>query len=170
MTDHGYLDSRIDGDFGKKTRLAEEAYQRAMGFEVTGIAYPQTLNAIFCVEEGKDGSTVMTNNPHVYGDWTILTEATASAPGLRAHTCLYCAYTCESVYNPAGTLYMGMDKCEEVKELQRLLIEKKIIKTVADGDYGPKTELGVRTFQRMAGLEETGIAYPETIEALRNWQ
>jgi len=40
---------------------------------------------------------------------------------------------------------------------------------VADGDYGPRTELGVKTFQQMAGLEATGVCYPETLEALRNW-
>lgn len=170
LVDHGLLDSRIDGDYGKRTQEAVKAYQRKLGFEATGIAYPQTLTAIFCTETGKDGQTVMTNNPHVYGDWTVVNEASASAPGLRSHACLYCGYSCESAYNPVGTLYRGMEKCAEVKELQQLLIEKKIIKTIADGEYGKRTEEGVKAFQRMAGLEETGIAYPETIEALRNWQ
>jgi len=170
LTEKGLLDSRLDGDYGKRTREAVEAYQRMMGYEATGIAYPQTLTAVFCTEEGKDGATVMTNNPHVYGDWAIITEAPSNAPGLRSHACLYCGYACEETYNPAGTLYPGMDKCDEVKELQQLLIEKKIIKTIADGDYGKRTQEGVKAFQRMAGLEETGIAYPETIEALRSWQ
>lgn len=164
----GLLKSRVDGNYGKKTQQAVMAYQQMMGFEPTGIAYPQTLKALFCFTE-ENGSISMTNTPHVYGDWTVITEATGSAQGLRKHACLFCGYEVEAVYDPIGTLRPGMPKCEEVKELQKLLIEKKIIKTVADGDYGDRTELGVRTFQRMAGLEETGIAYPETIEALKNW-
>ena len=69
--------------------------------------------------------------------------------------------------NLEHTCGYGLD--EYSLRAQKLLIEKKIIKTVADGDYGPRTELGVSTFQQMAGLEVTGIAYPETIEALKNW-
>ena len=169
LIDDGVLVSRVDGDYGKKTEEAVKAYQRKMGYEPTGIAFPQTLTAIFCVTEGKDGQTTMTNNPHVYGDWTILTEAKNNAPGLRSHACLFCGFTAEHAYDPIGTLRPGLEKDEAVKELQKLLIENKIIKTVADGDYGPRTELGVSTFQQMAGLEVTGIAYPETIEALKNW-
>ena len=169
LIDQGLLKSRVDGDYGKKTEEAIKAYQRKMGYEPTGIAFPQTLTAIFCTTEGKDGVTVMTNNPHVYGDYTILTAATSNAPGLRSHTCLFCGHVNEEAYDPAGTLRPGLEKDEAVKALQKLLIEKKIIKTVADGDYGPRTELGVSTFQQMAGLEVTGIAYPETIEALKNW-
>lgn len=169
LVDNGYLNSRVDGSYAKKTAAAVKSYQQAMGFEATGIAYPQTLTALFCTKEDKNGNTTMTHMPHVFGDWTVLREAGNSAPGLRTHTCLYCDYETESVYYPAGTLLPGMEKNDEVKALQRLLIDKKIIKTVADGDYGAKTELGIRTFQQMAGLEVTGIAYPETIKALQNW-
>lgn len=169
LTDAGLLNSRIDGSYGKKTETAVKEYQRKMGYEATGIAYPQTLTALFCTANAADGTTVMTNNAHVYGDWTILTEALSNAPGLRSHACLLCGYACEEAYDPAGTLRPGMENDEAVKELQRLLIEKKIIKTVADGDYGARTELGVRTFQQMVGLEVTGIAYPETIEALQGF-
>lgn len=170
LIDNGYMVSRVDGDYGSRTVEGVKEYQRQLGFEPTGIAYPQTLTALFCTTTDANGQTTMTNRPHAYGEWTILTPATDSVMGLRSHTCLYCGFACEEVYAPAGTLTPGMEKSEEVKALQRMLIEKKIIKTVADGDYGPRTELGISDFQRMMGLEVTGIAYPETIEALKNYQ
>lgn len=37
---------------------------------------------------------------------------------------------------------------------------------VADGDYGARTERAVRDFQRATGLEETGVAGPETTGAM----
>lgn len=169
LIEKGLLNSRIDGDYGKKTQEAVRQYQLLNGYEPTGIAFPQTLVPLFCTTQSKDGADVMTNTPHVYGDWTIIEEATASAQGLRSHACVFCAYGCEEHYDPAGTLRLGMENSEEVKALQKLLIEKKIISTIADGDYGARTELGVRTFQEMAGLEPTGICYPETLEALKKW-
>lgn len=165
----GLLNSRIDSDYGKKTQDAVMKYQQLKGYEPTGIAFPQTLVPLFCTVQDKDGVEAMTNTPHVYGDWNILKEATSSAQGLRSHSCLFCPYSCEELYDPAGTLRLGMENSEEVKALQRLLIDKKIISTIADGDYGARTELGVKTFQQMAGLEPTGICYPETLEALKNW-
>ena len=102
LIDNGYMVSRVDGDYGKKTIAGVMEYQRQMGFEPTGIAYPQTLTALFCTTTDANGQTVMTNRPHAYGDWTILTPATDSAMGLRSHTCLYCDYTCEATYAPAG--------------------------------------------------------------------
>ena len=169
LIDKGLLNSRVDGDYGAKTQEAVKKYQQLNGYEPTGVAYPQTLVPLFCTVQGKDGAETMTNTPHVYGDWTILELATVSAQGLRSHECLFCAYCCEEAYDPAGTLRPGMEDSEEVKALQRLLIDKKIISTIADGDYGARTELGVKTFQQMAGLEPTGICYPETLEALKKW-
>lgn len=169
LIDKGLLNSRIDGDYGKKTQEAVVKYQQLNGYEPTGIAYPQTLAPLFCTVQDKDGTEMMTNTPHVYGDWLIIEAATDSAQGLRSHECLFCAYGCQELYDPAGTLRLGMEDSDEVKALQRLLIDKKIISTIADGNYGARTELGVKTFQQMAGLEPTGVCYPETLEALKNW-
>ena len=169
LIEKGLLNSRVDGDYGKKTQEAVMKYQQLNGYEPTGIAFPQTLAPLFCTTQDKDGVETMTNTPHVFGDWTIIEPATASAQGLRSHECLFCAYGCEEAYDPAGTLRPGMEDNEDVKALQRLLIDKKIISTIADGDYGARTELGVKTFQQMAGLEPTGICYPETLETLKNW-
>lgn len=47
LADLGFLDSEIDGDFGKKTKTAVQLFQQAAGLEVTGIADENTQIALF---------------------------------------------------------------------------------------------------------------------------
>jgi hypothetical protein len=58
------------------------------------------------------------------------------------------------------------DRGSAVVELQRLL-NRRGFALVIDGDFGPKTELAVRDFQRQAGLVVDGIAGPKTLAMLR---
>lgn len=57
-------------------------------------------------------------------------------------------------------------KGEEVEALQELLIDLGFLDGDADGSFGPATERALKAFQAAAGLEETGIADAETMEAL----
>ena len=57
-------------------------------------------------------------------------------------------------------------KGEAVELLQEQLIELGFLNGIADGSFGPKTEAALIAFQSAAGLEETGIADVETMEAL----
>lgn len=47
LADLGYLDSEIDGDFGKKTKTAIQLFQKEAGIEVTGIADVDTQIALY---------------------------------------------------------------------------------------------------------------------------
>lgn len=58
------------------------------------------------------------------------------------------------------------DKGNEVARLQRTLNTKGFSVGTADGRFGPKTEAAVKKFQRMAGLDATGIADDETLALL----
>ena len=57
-------------------------------------------------------------------------------------------------------------KGEAVVTLQEQLIELGYLNGAADGDFGPATERAIQGFQAAAGLEETGIADADTVEAL----
>ena len=57
-------------------------------------------------------------------------------------------------------------KGEAVELLQEQLIELGFLNGNADGSFGPKTEAALIAFQFAAGLEETGIADVETMEAM----
>lgn len=39
----------------------------------------------------------------------------------------------------------------------------------SEGEYGPATETAVRLFQRLRGLEPTGVADDETLQRLERW-
>jgi TPR repeat protein/peptidoglycan hydrolase-like protein with peptidoglycan-binding domain len=48
------------------------------------------------------------------------------------------------------------DSGDQIKAVQRLLRELKILAEPADGQLGDKTRAAIRDYQRLAGLEETG--------------
>lgn len=63
-----------------------------------------------------------------------------------------------SVYNRQFDTLKRGDKGNAVKELQLDLIYLGVLSGSADGDYGPKTETAVKSFQKSAGIEATGQA------------
>lgn len=46
LTDLGYLNDKIDGLFGNKTKTAVQLFQNDYGLDADGIAWPQTLEAL----------------------------------------------------------------------------------------------------------------------------
>ena len=166
LIDNGYLVSRVDGDYGKKTTQGVINYQQAMGYTPSGIAYPQTLKNILCVSYAADGTFEAVHAMHAYDGWTVTKEATDNATGLRTHTCTRCAFTEETSYYPEGTLYEGMPDNEDIRKMQKALVDQKVAKTAVDGNFGKQTRKVVEKFQELHGLEVTGIAYPETLKVL----
>ena len=67
----------------------------------------------------------------------------------------------------AETLRFGM-KGEEVRKLQKELIEQNYLTGKADGIFGPATEEAVRRFQKTNKLKVDGLAGPKTQEKLYN--
>ena len=51
LIDLHYLNDRADGSFGKKTEQAVKDFQQASGLEVTGVGFPQTLEALLAAWE-----------------------------------------------------------------------------------------------------------------------
>ena len=56
LADLGYLNSEIDGDFGKKTKTAVQLFQQTAGLEVTGIADPETQKLLFSADAPSKGN------------------------------------------------------------------------------------------------------------------
>lgn len=68
--------------------------------------------------------------------------------------------------SPYSTLTKGMSDNEEVKKMQNRLYELGWFTDVRDGDFGALTQTAVKQFQQACGLSVTGIADPETLEAI----
>ena len=59
---------------------------------------------------------------------------------------------------------------EDIKKIQERLIELNYLSGKADGIFGGGTELALRSFQELNGLEVTGIADEETVKKLNGAQ
>ena len=119
-----------------------------------------------CVVCGEKITEIIERTEHNYGDWKIAEEATDHSMGKRYRQCDECGATNEDMYYPDGTLYRGMHKSDEVKQMQLDLMRLRYLMDKADGIFGKNTEAAVIAFQEDAGLEATGIAYPHTLEAI----
>lgn len=80
---------------------------------------------------------------------------------------MYSGYT-ESGYPTLQKGDCDTDEAVAVLILQQALVGYGYLRGAADGSYGSNTEKAVAAFQRNNGLEETGIADPETQDKLFN--
>ena len=103
---------------------------------------------------------------HTYGEWEIKEAATASAKGIKTRKCAKCGKNEYESFYPQGTLYKGISGREEdIVNLHDALILMGY-DTNTDEYYSDRTEAAVKAFQKDNGLEVTGIAYPDTLNAL----
>lgn len=124
-----------------------------------------------CTVCNQAGLRTIKKTDHKYGSWTITTAATDHSMGSRTRKCTYCGREQSEDFYPDGTLYRGMKKCDEVVELQRMLIDLKFLNDKADGIFGKKTEQAVKDYQKWARFEVTGVAYPQTRNAVgSSWE
>lgn len=124
--------------------------------------------AHWCEACGLEKTEKIAKLPHDFGGWEILVEATDHASGLRQRICQYCGETEQETFDPAGTL-RRKDKGDAVREVQQLLADQGYLKKKAvDGSFGSGTEKAIKKFQKDQGLTPDGVAWPQTIEALRH--
>ncbi len=68
--------------------------------------------------------------------------------------------------SPYSTLTKGMKDDPAVKAMQNRLYELGWFTDVRDGDFGSQTQTSIKMFQQASGMTVTGIADPETLEAI----
>ena len=103
---------------------------------------------------------------HTYGSWSISREAGSASMGEHQAVCTVCGAVITAPYYPNGSLYRGMGQNDAVKIMQQKLIDMSFLNNSADGVFGNNTEAAVRAFQAACGLEQTGIAFPQTMDML----
>ena len=107
---------------------------------------------------------------HQYDAWSVTVPATDHSMGTRQSVCIECGDAQTENYFPDGTLTRG-SKGEAVRFLQQMLLDLGILRDVADGVFGAKTELAVKDYQTTAGFNSDGIAWPQTLAQLTlDWQ
>ena len=139
LTELGYYTGRISGSYGKLTKAAVEAFQRANGLTADGIAGVRTQTKLYSTG-AVPASAVSTGG-------TTVTDATGSA-GV--------SYT---------TLKAGMSG-DAVKLMQQKLKDLGYYGGAVTGSFGNVTWEAVRAFQRANGLTADGVAGQKTLEKL----
>ena len=124
--------------------------------------------AHWCKVCGLEETEKIAKLPHDFSEWEILVAATDHSAGERQRICQYCGETEKKSFDPEGTL-RRKDKGDAVREVQQLLADQGYLKQKAvDGAFGSGTEKAIKKFQKDQGLTPDGIAWPQTIEALRH--
>ena len=196
LRDLGYLADSADGVFGPRTQTAVQLFQAENGLNETGAADSTTLRALYAdnakacssyidLQRGDSGYRVRELNSRLkalyYLEGSVgssYNSATVAAVtrfqqevGLkqtgRATTAVQRELFSRNAPEYSGyiTLRRG-DENSRVKDMQRRLAELGYYTGKLDGYFGKDTYAAVRSFQRAAGLEDTGIADPATLKAL----
>lgn len=124
-----------DGDFGPLTKEAVIAFQKFTGLNPTGVVDLQTWNAIY-----KTFYDIVTRNPSLFNDKVHLfpgTDLTLNASGADV-----------------------IDLQEYLSFIAQTYTE--IPRTPVTGFYGPRTRDAVIAFQKLFGLESTGVTDKDT--------
>ena len=144
--------------------MYDEAVVRSPTCEIEGRI------AIRCSRCGYSDVRDIPRIDHQYGAWSVTVPATDHSMGTRQSVCIECGDAQTENYFPDGTLTRG-SKGEAVRSLQQMLLDLGILRDVADGVFGAKTELAVKDYQTTAGFNSDGIAWPQTLAQLTlDWQ
>ena len=117
-----------------------------------------------CAAEQK---TTLERTEHPFGEWTVTREPQGKRKGLRVSACAVCGRERQESFFYEGTLYEGMEPCEEVIRMQEKLRDLGFYKgAIRSGQFGDLTTSAVAKFQKSVNMDETGIADQQTLGAL----
>ncbi len=192
----GYMADPADGIYGPYTRAGVKLFQQENGLRVTGTADRETLVAMYEPAASKCSSYFEMN----YGDsgWRVqqlnrrlkalyylegtagssYNSATKAAVKKFQRECgltqsgVATAYVQQRLFAGDAPEYSGYivlrrgDENDRVVSLQARLRELGYFEGKCTGYFGKVTQASVKAFQRVAGLEVTGVATIETQELL----
>lgn len=120
-----------------------------------------------CIDCGAVTKVTLNSLGHSSDDIKIIKEPQGKRKGQRVYTCSVCAKEIDEYFFWEGTLYEGMEPCEEVVHMQEKLKDLGFYKgSIRSGQYGELTTSAVEKFQKSAKLKVTGVADPKTLSAL----
>lgn len=154
-------------------RVKKEAIER-LGHDLASerVVKEPTCNAVgtgeeACLRCSWTRKTKIDKLEHVFGDWSVTREPQGKRKGIRESVCTLCGKAQEEYFFYEGTLYEGMTACPEVITLQEQLRDLGFYRgAIRSGQYGDLTTQAVARFQKSVSLEESGVADPQTIQAI----
>ncbi len=150
LSELGYYDGAIDGDFGVNTERAFKLFQEKMGLYVDGIA-GSDVDYLYAKDAPKyEKETIIINNKK---EETEIASTSVNNDETE-------------VEEEVPTSFQKGDYHDQIYKLQERLIELSYYEGTADGSFGSITEEAIIAFQSAHGLTQTGIADELTIEKI----
>jgi len=119
-----------------------------------------------CIECAENLVNLLDPTGHVYEDWIITRQATDHEMGFQKRSCFSCGHTQEQQMWPIGTVHHGTRDQAAIRALQDLLVQGGYL-TYASGVYDEATDQAIRSVQYEARYNVNGIAWPQTINYLK---
>ena len=148
LSDLGFYQGAIDGDFGDRTELAFKQFQQAAGLYVDGIA-------------GSDMDVLFSDDAPRFGEDEEEATIERSEDEDLADSGVQ-----EDAEEETSTTFKKGDYDEDLIPVQERLIELGYLEGDADGSFGSMTEEAVTGFQGHNNLEKTGEVDEKTYEVL----
>jgi peptidoglycan hydrolase-like protein with peptidoglycan-binding domain len=137
------LHGKADGVLGPKTREAISAFQRQQGIQVTGSIDARTISSL-----GVSARLRQHANQSIGQSQSLPTGAQTSMTD----------------HGQAGA---AVDlPPDDIRVVQRVLIERSLLHGKADGVLGPKTREAISAFQRQKRIQVTGSIDARTVSSL----
>lgn len=156
LSELGYYNGAVDGDFGTKTEEAFKLFQKQAGLYVDGIA-------------GSDADYLYSDKAPKYtaeqksDDDEDQTTAIAVVDNKKTDVASTAANAVEDVNDES---FEKGDYDDKIVDIQERLNELGYYDGYADGSFGSQTEEAVEVFQGANGITQTGIADSFTVEVL----
>ena len=120
-----------------------------------------------CLRCGTARKSTVEKLEHPWGNWNVTREPQGKRKGVRTGVCAMCGREREEYFYHEGTLYEGMEPCEEVVRMQEKLKDLGFYRgSIRSGQFGDLTTSAVARFQESINLEGSGVADPQTLSAL----
>lgn len=142
LSEHGLLQGKADGIFGPLTREAIIAFQRQQGMEATGSIDMSTVSSL-----------------------GVFDRLSLQAQQSLGQSQRLSSETQTSMNQEQSVAPVDLHR-DDIRLIQRVLIERRLLHGEADGVLGPKTREAIRAFQRQQNNQVTGRIDVQTILSL----
>jgi localization factor PodJL len=148
LVDLHRLHGKVDGVAGQATRVAIRQFEKSVGLPSTGEPSREVYLALVKARGGHE-AVKPTNPPPADIAKSIDTKST------------------ETKSANADADDWPATAPDQIRAIQRLLVDLKLLKAEPTGTVGPLTRRAIRTYQKKSGLKETGQPSKALFESLK---
>lgn len=160
LTELGYYKGKISGNYLEGSRAGIRTFQGKSGLAVTGIADPDTQEALYAPDAvSRSDVPDATPSPVTDAGLYLVDDTETSAENDRVAPDTYVEFTKKLKSGSSGKL---------VKQLQTRITELGYYTGPVSGNFAKNTVRAIKTIQTQNGLESTGVVDEETWNVIFN--